>query len=44
MGMLGFDLYQNDMTLDIKDEFEKLLSTGKHRKKLLMKYWQSTEA
>lgn len=29
MGMWGFDLYQNDMTLDIKDEFEKLLSTGK---------------
>lgn len=29
MGMWGFDLYQNDMTLDIKDEFEKLLSTEK---------------
>ena len=26
MGMWGFDLYQNDMTLDIKDEFEITLS------------------
>lgn len=28
MGMWGFDLYQNDISLDVKDEFEKLYYAG----------------
>lgn len=29
MGMWGFELYQNDTSLDVKDEFEKLYHAGK---------------
>ena len=29
MGMWGFELYQNDTSLDVKDEFEKLFNAGK---------------
>lgn len=29
MGAWGFELYQNDTALDIKDEFEKMIVTGK---------------
>ena len=28
MGMWGFELYQNDTSLDVKDEFEELYNTG----------------
>ena len=28
MGMWGFELYQNDTSLDVKDEFEKLYNAG----------------
>ncbi len=29
MGMWGFELYQNDTSLDVKEEFEELFNTGK---------------
>lgn len=29
MGMWGFGLYQNDTSLDVKDEFEELYNAGK---------------
>lgn len=29
MGMWGFELYQNDTALDVKDEFEELFNAGK---------------
>lgn len=29
MGMWGFELYQNDTSLDVKDEFEELFNAGK---------------
>ena len=29
MGTWGFELYQNDIALDVKDEFEELFNTGK---------------
>lgn len=29
MGMLGFELYQNDTALDVRDEFQELLNAGK---------------
>ena len=30
MGMWGFGLYQNDTSLDVKDEFEELYNNGKN--------------
>ena len=30
MGMWGFELYQNDTALDVKDEFEELFNAGKN--------------
>ena len=29
MGTWGFELYQNDTSLDVKDEFEELYNAGK---------------
>ena len=30
MGFWGFELYQNDTSLDVKDEFEELYNAGKN--------------
>ena len=29
MGIWGFELYQNDISLDVRDEFEELYNAGK---------------
>ena len=34
MGTWGPNLYQNDTSLDVKDEFEKLYNEGKMYRKL----------
>lgn len=34
MGMWGFELYQNDTALDVKDEFEKLFNAGKNTQEI----------
>lgn len=34
MGMYGFELYQNDISLDVKDEFEELYNAGENARKI----------
>lgn len=44
MGIWGFELYQNDMSLDVKDEFEKFYNSGKNVQEItdiLMKEYKS---
>ena len=44
MGIWGFELYQNDMSLDVKDEFEELYNSSKNVQEItdiLMKEYKS---